>query len=164
MKPSVKFGSATPSPAMSKRSIPVMHYKESCGGQSVARAKTHQPTSLRRNYPETASSHQSRSDGSSAASKAANGSFPMTSYKGTAINYHCNPLENVTTNWDDEGSDDCYSRSISGVVDGDGDAGSQSDDGTEEMASSVYDNSPVMYRPPRGKPATSSPSRKHVAK
>lgn len=74
------------------------------------------------------------------------------------INYHCNPLENITTNWDDDADED-YSRSLSGVED------SQSDEGTEEMGSSVYDNSPVVYRPPRGKPPPSQAvaQRKHLA-
>ena len=126
-----------------------------------SRSKAHQPESIRRNHLEAATNSSSHHAG-----KPTSGNFAMGSYKGPAINYHCNPLENVTTVWDDEGDDD-YSRSISGsgFVNGEDDD-SQSDDGTEEMASSVYDNSPVVYRPPRGKPqpppqATQS-ARKHL--
>jgi hypothetical protein len=68
------------------------------------------------------------------------------------MNYQLNPLDNITTHWDDDVDD--YSRSISGGhgVDyshgGDDDSHSDGDD----LASSVYDNSPVVYRPPCGKP------------
>ncbi len=92
-------------------------------------------------------------------------SFAVNGYK-PSINYHCNPLENITTKWDDEADDD-YSRSLSagrGTVEDDGND-SSSDDGTEELASSVYDNSPVAYRPPRGKqPSPAGMRSKHLAK
>ena len=70
-----------------------------------------------------------------------------SSYTALPIHYQVNPLENLTTDWDDQ-IDDNYSRSLED---------SQSDDNTD-IASSVYDNSPVVYRPPRGgKPAVGAP-------
>jgi len=66
--------------------------------------------------------------------------FPVSNYT-APMNYHCNPLDNITTQWDDDGDDD-YSRSISGGADD-----SELSDGTEDMRSSVYDNNPVVYRP-----------------
>lgn len=74
-------------------------------------------------------------------------SYPTGSFT-ASMNYQQNPLENVTTDWDDDVDDD-YSRSLSGRNAADDD--DSHSDGTD-LASSVYDNSPVVYRPPRGKP------------
>lgn len=78
-------------------------------------------------------------------------SFPAGSYT-APINYQQNPLDNITTDWDDDVDDD-YSRSISGRNGAEDDGDDSHSDGTD-LASSVYDNSPVVYRPPRGKPPT----------
>ena len=81
------------------------------------------------------------------------GAFPVPPGNYTAhqsMNYHCNPLDamHCTTQWDDDGDDD-YSHSISGGAGGAADDETDSD-ATEDVGSSIYDNSPVVYRPSRG--------------
>jgi hypothetical protein len=76
-------------------------------------------------------------------------SFPPGSYT-APMNYQLNPLDNITTHWDDDVND--YSRSISGSNGVDYSQGVDSHSDGDDLASSVYDNSPVVYRPPCGKP------------
>lgn len=169
----MKFSSANPSPALSKRSAPggasassstfkpsSPHYHVSLGEDAGSANHRHQV--VRTSHSKLVKSPVQRSGSSHAetnhlASKSlpdsgSERSYPANSYA-ASMNFQPNPLENVTTNWDDDVDDD-YSRSISGRNEVDDDS-----DGTE-LASSVYDNSPVVYRPPRGKPTqqTSAPT------
>lgn len=174
----MKFNSANPSPALSKRSAPAGPtsstfkppsplYHVSLGEEAIG--NRHQITRpshsklMKTPGQRTGGSHTEidHSKGYSDSMAGSERSFPTGSFT-ASMNYQPNPLENVTTDWDDDVDDD-YSRSLSGRNAADDD--DTHSDGTD-LASSVYDNSPVVYRPPRGKPpsqaAAPMPRRKQM--
>ena len=171
IKPSLKFSSANPSPALSKRSAhagssgasstfkpPSPLYHLSLGEETVPNVNRNPVVRTGRTKVMKSPAQRSGISGSHTeldqpalkgyCDSGSERSFPPGSYT-TSINYQSNPLDNITTHWDDDVHD--YSRSISG----------------DDLASSVYDNSPVVYRPPCGKPPSQAaaplPRRKQMA-
>lgn len=169
----MKFSSANPSPALSKRSAPAgptassSTFKPPSPLYHVSLGEESGPTGNRHHITRTSHSklmktpgqrsggshteidHSNNSKGYPDSVAGSDRSFPTGSFT-ASMNFQQNPLENITTDWDDDVDDD-YSRSISGRNAADDD--DTHSDGTD-LASSVYDNSPVVYRPPRGKPPT----------
>ncbi|KZS20672.1 putative Roundabout 2 [Daphnia magna] len=168
IKPSLKFNSANPSPAMSKRSAPVGStsstfkppspmYHGGVDEETVPNGNRNQISRNARNKLTKSPAQRSAGCHTEMEHAAAKGypdsgserNFTQGSYT-APMNYQSNPLENMTTDWDDDVDD--YSRSISCGNGADYSQGDDSHSDGDDVASSVYDNSPVVYRPPCGKP------------
>lgn len=174
----MKFGSGNSSPALSKRSVPSsttssfkppsIFYQASLQGslteQQMCNSEKGESVDQEEESAQFVRSSlvNSKSAIKSPVRRIVNSNdcqssrpFPVSNYT-APINYHCNPLDNITTAWDDDGEDD-YSHSISAGVDD-----SELSDGTEDMRSSVYDNNPVAFRPTQREVNASPKDRPHV--
>lgn len=187
IKSSLKFSSANPSPALSKRSAhagssgasstfkpPSPLYHLSLGEETVPNVNRNPVVRTGRTKVMKSPAQRSGISGSHTeldqpalkgyCDSGSERSFPPGTYT-ASINYQSNPLDNITTHWDDDVDD--YSRSISGGNGVDYSQGGDSHSDGDDLASSVYDNSPVVYRPPCGKPPSQAaaplPRRKQMA-